>query len=219
MVGTYVLAYAADQALIAVKGLSLAIGYSPTRPVLPIVGVHVSLLAWIAAACLSTALAARISPGARVTAIAVVFAAPLGFGTVRDAARWAVAAPVEPPASLVRACSVGANAPADVTWDGRRYRLERAHAVTLNPARVRLDASGAVLVRLSGPTRPLAERSRDAVYAPSDPCRFDALVVDGEVRSVAHFTGVIEWGTLSIASADAERQRRLFADLAGKTRP
>ena len=62
-------------------------GHSPLPPLVPVVGVHVSLLAWIAAACLSVALAARFSPSARVTALAIVLAAPLGFGTVRDALR------------------------------------------------------------------------------------------------------------------------------------
>ena len=111
---------------------------------------------------------------------------------------------------------VGANEPAEITWDRGRYRLERDHTVALNPARVRWDG-GAVIMRLYGSTRALEERSRDAAFAPEDRCRFDALVVDGEVRSVAHFGTVIEWGTLSIAGADAPRQRRLFAALSGTT--
>ena len=220
-VAAYWLAWAADQALSALRARSFRVPYGLTGPIAPVVGVHPSLAAWVAAACAAVALVVRLAPNRRGVraAVSALLIAPLGFGTGRDAIRWMGAHRATKEFSMVPACIVGPDTGGDVVeLEGARFKLDRARALILPGASIRWsdDAVPMLLVRVDPRfDGALARHSFDRLTGPDDRCVYAAFVVDETVRLVPRFSSVFLWGTFALNDPDEARLRALMGDLTG----
>lgn len=193
----YVLAWAFDQGVGALRAHRYGVPFSGLTPLLhPVLGVHLSLAATLAAAALAVLVAARLAhpPRSAVVLAAIVALLP-SFGTVRDALRWS-RAPRTRPFTMVPARRLVQPTPTAVEIDGRFFELDRAHAVEIADAWM-LTRDGELVVQI-GAARgaEVARLSWESVQATGENNGrgFVAIVVAGRPIAAATFSFVATAG-------------------------
>jgi hypothetical protein len=213
-------AWGVDQLLAAHRLYRIGAWFMPNWPVTPLVGIHPSLLGWLGAA-FGAVLVAWLLSDRRLTSLLIASSLtfPLGFGTLRDAARWAAAPDVSHALSLVPVCAAGegdADGAAHVVFGSTRFRPVSAPVLVLPRAKVRWESSpdGRMLIRVDAASHEaLAAHSWSRVTSPDPGCNSSAIVVDGRTHVVARMDAVLLWGTMAIDDSEIARLRGLFEAL------
>ena len=209
---TEVLAWVADEVAFFFRAHAAGSWFGLLFPRLPVVAVHTSLLGWSISAACALALVMRYADW-RAAAIALLFVAPLGFGTIRaKIQRWS-APRVTRNVAFVPACE--RDGYGDVSLDGRWFVLNESERFAWTGARARWEPSSSSIILFAADDQELALAKHTATVERrlGTRCAFDALMVDGEARSVAQMQTTILWGSLELTDPDGTRMRRLYDDL------
>lgn len=190
----HLLACGCDALVTAARARRFGVPFSgPSLLLHPVLGVHLSLVGTLAAAALAAAVAVWVARPPRWAGVAPAIALALVpcFGTLRDAVRWSQA-PRTRPFALVPARRVQEAGASAVEVEGRLFELDRARAVEIDDARMRVQGGEVVVEVGAAHAADLARLSWESVKAvgENNGRGFVAIVVAGRPVAAAPFAFV-----------------------------